>query len=95
MQRQVLMMVAVGLTMIPLAWNTPARAANEVEVAEDLIELLNIGRGVVAEHQSIINDAAKAEKSFTADFVADEVMERFKKKTKIDQIGRASCRERV
>lgn len=84
MRRLVLMMVGVGMTMISLAWSTPARAANEVEVAEHLIELVNIGRMVVSEHQATINDAAKAEKGFTADFVADQVMERFKKKTKID-----------
>ena len=36
MRRQVLMMVAVGLTMISLAWYTPASATNEVEVAEHL-----------------------------------------------------------
>ena len=85
MCRQVLMMVAmVGMTMIALAWNATARAANEVEVAEHLIELVKIGRGVVSEHQAIINDAAIGEKGFTADFVADQVMERFKRKTKID-----------
>ena len=85
MRRQVLMMVAVGMTTISLAWSMPARAANEAEaVAEHLIELVKIGRGVVSEHQTTINDAAKAEKGFTADFMADQVMERFKKKTKID-----------
>jgi hypothetical protein len=60
------------------------QAANEVEVAAHLIELMNIGREVVSEHQATINDATKAEKGFTADFVADQVMERFKEKTKID-----------
>jgi hypothetical protein len=85
MRKQVLMMVAVGMATISLAWSTTARAANEAEaVAEHLIELVNIGRVVVLEHQDTINDAAKAEKGFTADFVADQVMERFKKKTKID-----------
>ena len=85
MRRLVLMMVAVGVTTISLAWYSPARAANEAtEVAEHLIELVKIGRVVVSEHQDTINDATKAEKGFTADFVADEVMERFKKKTKID-----------
>ena len=85
MRRLVLMMVAVGMTAISLAWCTSARAANEAtEVAEHLIELVKIGRQVVSEHQTTINDAAKAEKGFTADFVADQVMERFKKKTKID-----------
>jgi hypothetical protein len=85
MRRQVLMMVAVGMATISLSWSTTARAASEAEaVAEHLIELVNIGRVVVLEHQDTINDAAKAEKGFTADFMADQVMERFKKKTKID-----------
>lgn len=79
------MIVAAGITIISLVWSPQARAANEAtEVAEHLIELVKIGREVVSEHQATINDATKAEKGFTADFVADEVMERFKKKTKID-----------
>jgi Protein of unknown function (DUF3365) len=85
MCRQVLIMVAVGMASISLSWCTTARAASEAEaVAEHLIELVNIGRVVVLEHQDTINDAAKADKGFTADFVADQVIERFKKKTKID-----------
>jgi hypothetical protein len=86
MRRQVLMMAAVvGMTTISLVWSAQARAANEAEVvAEHLIELVNIGRVVVSEHQATINDAAKAEKGFTGDFVAAQVMERFKQKTKID-----------
>lgn len=85
MRRNVLILVAVGLATIPLVWNTPARAGNEAEeVAERLIELMKIGRVIVAEHQDAINDAARAEKGFTADFVTDQVIQRFKKKTKID-----------
>jgi len=84
MCRQVLMMVAVGMTTILLAWNTPVRAANEAEVAEHLIELVKIGRAVVSEHQATINDPAIAEKGFTGEFMAEQVIERFKKKTKID-----------
>jgi hypothetical protein len=49
-----------------------------------LIELVNIGREVVSEHQATINDPAKAEKGFTPDFVADQVIDRFKSKIKID-----------
>jgi hypothetical protein len=55
-----------------------------VEVAEHLIELIKIGRGVISEHQATINDATKAEKGFTGDFVAAQVMDQFKEKTKID-----------
>ena len=85
MCRHVLMLVAVGLATIPLVGNTPARAANEAEeVAEHLIDLVKIGRGVVSEYQDTINDVEKAEKGFTGEFVADQVVERFKKKTKID-----------
>jgi hypothetical protein len=84
MPRQVLMMMAVGLATISLVWTVPARATNEAEVAENLIELVKIGRGVVSDHQATINDASKAEKGFTGDFVAAQVLERFMKKTKID-----------
>lgn len=84
MRRQVFIMIGVGVAAIFLTSNTPTRAGNETEVAEHLIELVNIGRTVVSEHQASINDAAKAEKGFTGEFVADQVMERFKKKTKID-----------
>src|SRR6185503_15932372 len=63
MRRQLFIMLAAGMTAISCAWGTPVRAASEVEVvAENLIELVKIGREVVA----------------------DQVMERFKKKTKID-----------
>lgn len=55
MCRQIFMMVAVGMTTISLAWSTPARAANEAEMAEHLIELVKIGRGVLSEHQATIN----------------------------------------
>jgi hypothetical protein len=85
MRTQVSLIVAMGMTVVSLAVSTPARATSEAEqVAEHLIDLVKIGRIVVSEHQDIINDAEKSEKGFTADFVADQVMERFKKKTKID-----------
>ncbi len=85
MRRQVFMIVAAGMTIISLMWSTPARATTEAaEVAEHLIELVKIGSEVVSEHQATINDAEKSEKGFTSDFVADQVLERFKKKTKID-----------
>ena len=85
MRRQVFMIAAAGITIFSLLWSVPARAANEAaEVAEHLIELVKIGCDVVSEHQATINDAAKADKGFTSDFVADQILERFKKKTKID-----------
>lgn len=61
-----------------------AQAAGEVETAEFLIKLLQVGRGVISEHQALINDASKANKGFTGDFVAGQIMERFRKQTRID-----------
>jgi hypothetical protein len=85
MRRQVHMIVAAGMTIISLVWSVPSRASIEAaEVAEHLIELVKIGRELVSEHQATINDPERAEKGFTSDFVVDQVMERFKKKTKID-----------
>ena len=62
----------------------PAAAGNEAEVAEQLIELVKIGRGVVSEQMANINDPAKADKGFTGDYMAAQVIDRFKKRTKID-----------
>jgi hypothetical protein len=84
MRRQVSRMVGAGMAIILFIWSTPAQASNEAEVAEHLIELVNIGRGVVTEYQATINDPAKGDKGFTGDFLADQIIERFRKKTKID-----------
>lgn len=54
------LIAAVGLPAISLVWSASARAENEVEVAEYLIELIKIGSGVVSEHQATITDATKA-----------------------------------
>lgn len=73
----------VVITAVAL-WTGPAQAANEAEVAEHLIELVKIGRGVVSEFQAQINDATKGDKGFTGDYVAAQVIDRFKKRTKVD-----------
>ncbi|BCA53639.1 conserved exported protein of unknown function [Nitrospira sp. KM1] len=65
-------------------WTGSALAANEGEVAEHLIELVKIGRGVVSEQMANINDQTKGDKGFTGDYMAAQVMDRFKKRTKID-----------
>lgn len=85
MRRQVLITLVVGMAALLCSWSAPAKAANEAEVvAENLIELVKIGRVVVSEQQATINDSTKAEKGFTADFMEDQVIDRFKSKTKID-----------
>lgn len=74
-----------GVAAMALALSaSPVFAGNEAEVAEHLIDLVKIGRGVMSEQMGNINDAAKADKGFTGDYMAGQVIERFKKKTKID-----------
>jgi hypothetical protein len=61
-----------------------ATANSEVETAELLIKLLQAGRAVISEQQALINDASKGNKGFTGDFVVAQVMDRFRKQTRID-----------
>jgi hypothetical protein len=70
--------MAVGFDPIPV------RASNEAEVAEHLIDLVKIGRAVVSEQMKNINDPTKGNKGFTGDYMASQVIERFKKQDKID-----------
>ncbi len=73
-----------GVALSAMLSAGPVFAGNEAEVAEHLIELVKLGRGVMSEQMANINDPAKADKGFTGDYMAAQVMERFKKKTKID-----------
>jgi len=77
------MAVAV-LTAICIGAPVSASANSEAETAELLIKLLQVGRGVLSEHQATINDASKGDKGFTGDYVANQVIDRFRKATKID-----------
>lgn len=77
--------VLSGAAALALALSaSPGFAANEAEVAEHLIDLVKIGRSVMSEQMANINDASKADKGFTGGYMAAQVIERFKKKTKID-----------
>ncbi len=76
--------VGSGLLLSIVLFAAPLKAADEAETAELLITLLKVGRGVVSEHQALINDAAKGNKGFTDEFLASQVIERFKKQTRID-----------
>ena len=62
----------------------PALASDEAETSELLIKMVKLGRSVVSEHQDLINDASKADKGFSGDFLASQVAERFRTATKID-----------
>ena len=54
--------MAGGIAAVALMFNASAvLAANEAEVAEHLIDLVKIGRGVMSEQMGNINDAAKSQ----------------------------------
>lgn len=76
----------LGVAMCLATMGAPSlvRAGDESETAELLISLLKVGRGVVSDHQALINDASKGNKGFTDEFVAHEVIDKFKAKTRID-----------
>lgn len=86
MRRQVLMTVAVVMTAISLAAIMPARAGNEaeVEIAKHLIELVKIGRNIVSEQTENINDLSKAYKGFTGEYMAGQIIVRFRKAANLD-----------
>jgi len=77
-------MVGAVLAAACIGVSVPAAANTEVETAELLIKLLQVGRGVLSENQATINDASKGDKGFTGDYVANQVIDRFRKATKID-----------
>lgn len=76
--------VAAGILGGVLLFGSQAQANSEAETAELLIKLLQVGRSVVSEQQALINDATKSNKGFTGDFVAAQVVDRFRKQTRID-----------
>lgn len=78
------LILGAGLCAMVLGMSSHARAGDEAETAELLIALLKAGRAVVSEHQALINDASKANKGFTDEFAAHEIIEKFKTKTRID-----------
>ena len=63
---------------------SPAWATDEAETSELLIKMVKAGRATVSEHQELINDASKGNKGFTGDFLAEQVITRFRNQTKID-----------
>jgi len=78
------LIVGAGLCVTVMGMPSSARAGDEAETAELLIDLLKAGRAVVSEHQGLINDASKGNKGFTDEFLAQQVIEKFKAKTRVD-----------
>ena len=84
MRRIVLGLISMGMVALSFAWAPSATAGDETETAELLITLLKAGRAVVSENQGLINDPSKGHKGFTEDYFAQQALEKFRAKTKID-----------
>jgi len=81
---------AAGLGTLALVWGLTggaAYAANEAETGELLVKLVQAGRTVVSEHQDVINDGAKGDKGFTAQYFEDKLIAKFKEKAGMDLKG--------
>src|SRR6476659_8646773 len=73
-----------GVLALVLFLSGPVRAANEGEAGEQLIKLMQAGRGVISAHQELINDQKKGNKGFTPDYMGDKMMDKYKEMTKVD-----------
>ncbi len=76
--------LGAGLLAALLCVPTTARAAEDAEVADLLIKLLQTGRSVISDNQALINDRNQGHKGFTPDVFGKETIARYKKKTTID-----------
>ncbi len=76
--------LGAGLCVAVFGMPSSVRAGDEAETAELLIDLLKAGRAVVSEHQALINDSSRGNKGFTDEFLAQQVIEKFKAKTRVD-----------
>src|SRR5262245_64189850 len=61
-----------------------AQADQDLETAKLLIKMVELGRGVISEQQTLINDPARGDKGVNEDFVNSKIADRFEKKTNID-----------
>src|SRR5215469_17424306 len=84
MRRIVLGLISMGMVALSFSWAPSATAGDEAETADLLITLLKSGRAVVSDNQGLINDPSKGHKGFTEDVFAQQAIEKFRTKTKVD-----------
>lgn len=76
-------LVAVGL-VLTAGWVGRVEAASEEKLADQLSKLLQVGRKIVSDNQTLINDPAKGDKGFTPQLFADQVVAEYARATGID-----------
>lgn len=78
------LVAGIGVCALLAGLPVNAKTGEEADTAELLIALVKIGRAIVSEHQTLINDAAKGNKGFTDDVVGRKIVEQFLAETRID-----------
>lgn len=78
------LVAGIGLCALLAGLPVNAKTGEEADTAELLIALVKIGRAIVSEHQTLINDATKGNKGFTDDVVGRKIVEQFLAETRID-----------
>ncbi|HFC46513.1 MAG TPA: DUF3365 domain-containing protein [Dissulfuribacter thermophilus] len=67
--------------IVGLLWAAAIPADKAEEIAKYVANMIIAGRGVVASHQSLINDPSKGDKGFTPEYVEKKMKERFREIT--------------
>ncbi len=71
------LVAGIGVCALLAGLPVNAKTGEEADTAELLIALVKIGRAIVSEHQTLINDATKGNKGFTDDVVGRKIVEQF------------------
>ena len=79
--RAVLLSVLIGLGLLPVSTYANSEA---VETGRLLAVLLDAGRIVVGDNQSLINDPKKSNKGFTPDVFEKQLIDKFKERVNVD-----------
>ena len=82
--RGAVFLLGITLWMAGAVYPVQAKTGGEAETADLLVVLLNAGRAIVSERQSLINDPTRGNKGFTDDSMGRELLARFKAQTRID-----------
>lgn len=81
-------MLVLGLALVCMSSAAQALMTLDQakEAAPHLAKMLITGRGVIAHHQPLINDAKKGNKEFTPDYVYDKILTSYLDKAKLKDL---------
>jgi hypothetical protein len=80
----VLVLVAVIMSLGPLADRVSGSQSDEIAIALSLAKLLQAGRSVISGNQALINDPSRGDKGLTGDTVLAATVEKYTKATGVN-----------